>query len=187
MARMKTYAFAILISLATTPLQAETCPAAPDHTDELSALISAVQGAENERDARLISNDMWTYWADAPDEYSQELLDTGMERRRVADYAGAAKAFDALVDYCPDYAEGYNQRAFINFLREDFNAALPDLERTIDLSPRHVAALAGKALTLAALDRNAEAVLSLRRALALNPWLSERHLLPVLERNEDEL
>ena len=169
------------------PALAETCPAAPDHTDALNGLIEAVQAAPNEMKARQISNDMWQYWADAPDDYAQELLDEGMSRRSSYDYDGALTALDALVAYCPDYAEGYNQRAFVNFLRQEFDAALPDLDQAIALSPRHVAAIAGRALTLVGMERKAEAALTLREALALNPWLSERHLLPALEEGEEEL
>jgi tetratricopeptide (TPR) repeat protein len=110
-----------------------------------------------------------------------------MERREAYDFAAAEAAFDALVDYCPDYAEGYNQRAFVNFLRQDYEAALPDLERALDRSPRHVGALSGLALTLIALQRPGEAAVALRRALDLNPWLSERHLLPGLEALEEDL
>ncbi|SLN37953.1 Tetratricopeptide repeat protein [Roseovarius litorisediminis] len=179
--------YAIFALCLASPTLAETCPEAPDHSEALAALIAAVQNAPNEMEARRISNDMWKFWADAPDSYAQELLDEGMSRRESYDYAGAAKALDALVDYCPDYAEGYNQRAFVNFLRQDYRAALPDLERAIELSPRHIAALTGQALTLAALDRTGEAALVLRAALALNPWLSERHLLTVLEKVEEEL
>ena len=103
------------------------------------------------------------------------------------DYAGALVAFESLVAYCPHYAEGYNQRAFVHFLRQDYKAALPDLERAIELSPNHVAAMTGQALTLVALGRNGEAALALRKALALNPWLSERHMLPSLEAVESVL
>ncbi|MEO3415415.1 hypothetical protein AAFO92_12230 [Roseovarius sp. CAU 1744] len=177
----------ILALMISGPAMAQTCPDAPDHSEALSGLIEAVQAAPNERKARQISNDMWQYWADAPDAYAQELLDEGMSRREAFDYDGAMVALDALVEYCPDYAEGYNQRAFVNFLRQDFAAALPDLDRAIELSPRHVAAIAGRALTLAGMERRAEAALSLREALALNPWLSERHLLPSLEAGEQEL
>ena len=60
---------------------AETCPAAPDHSDSLNALIDQVQRAQNEQDARLISNQMWEFWADAPNEQSQAILDRGMRRR----------------------------------------------------------------------------------------------------------
>ena len=169
------------------PALAQTCPDAPDHSVALNGLIDAVQDAPNEMAARQISNDMWQFWADAPDTYAQELLDEGMNRRQAFDYDGAMVALDALVDYCPGFAEGYNQRAFVNFLRQDFALALPDLDRAIELSPRHIAALAGRALTLVGLERKAEAALSLREALALNPWLSERALLPELEENEQEL
>ncbi len=177
----------ILALMMAGPAAAQTCPDAPDHSEALSGLIEAARSAPNEAAGMQISNDMWQYWADAPDTHAQELLDEGMSRRASYDFDGAMIAFEALIDYCPDYAEGYNQRAFVHFLRQDFAAALPDLDRAIALSPRHVAAIAGKALTLVGLERKAEAALSLREALALNPWLSERHLLPSLEQGEEEL
>lgn len=181
-------AFACLVATCLAgPGLATGCPASPDHAAELSGLIKDARAAQTEGEGRALSDRMWDLWTDAPDAKAQELLDHGMERRGAYDYAGAMEAFDALVAYCPDYAEGYNQRAFIHFLQEGFEAALPDLKRTLDLSPRHVGALSGQALTFHALGRNAEAALSLRAALDLNPWLGERHLLPVLEAAEDEI
>ncbi len=169
------------------PARADTCPDAPDHEAALDRLIGAAQDAPDEAAGRALSDEMWALWAEAPDARAQELLDTAMARRESYDYDGAMDAAEALVAYCPDYAEGYNQRAFIHFLRQDFEAALPDLARTLALQPRHVAARTGQALTLHALGRNGEAALALRRALAQNPWLGERHLLPVLEQDEEEL
>jgi tetratricopeptide (TPR) repeat protein len=176
-----------LALLLSVPAAALACPAPPDHEAALGALFAQVQAAETERDARLLSNEMWELWADAPDAHAQDLLDEGMTRRAAHDLAGAILAFDALIAYCPDYAEGYNQRAFANFIRQDYAAALPDLERALALSPRHTGALTGQAMTLMALDRPGEAAVALRRALALNPWLSERHLLPALEAMETDL
>ncbi|WP_043771920.1 tetratricopeptide repeat protein [Roseivivax isoporae] len=168
---------ATLLALVTaTALRAE-CPPPPDHAAALDALFARVQAAETEMAAREIANEMWAYWADAPDETAQDLLDRGMQARRAFDLLGALDAFDRLVSYCPDYAEGYNQRAFVNFLRQDYATALPDLDAALERAPRHVAALSGKALTLFGLGRDAEARIVLRRALALNPWLSERHML----------
>ena len=100
-----------------------------------------------------------------------------MRARAEYDFLPALEAFDKLTAYCPDYAEGYNQRAFVNFLRQDYEAALVDLDLAIARSPRHIAAIAGKALTLIGLQRDAEAQRVLREALALNPWLSERRYL----------
>ena len=116
------------------------CPPAPDHADALTGLIERVQAAPDERSARIISNEMWELWADAPDQRAQELLDEGMSRREAYDFKGAVVAFDALIAYCPDYAEGYNQRAFVNFIRQDYAAALPDLdELTAAMRAAHAA------------------------------------------------
>jgi len=155
---------------------AQSCPAAPDHDTALDALFGEIAQAENDMDARVISNQMWELWTDAPDEAAQALLDRAMQARSSYDFLGALEALDRLVAYCPDYAEGYNQRAFVNYLREDFAAALVDLNLTLERSPRHVGALSGKALSLLALGRTDEAREALAAALALNPWLSERHL-----------
>lgn len=143
----------------------------------MDMLLAEVQAAPTEGDARPISNRMWEQWTKAPDDHAQELLDEGMQRRGVFDLAGAIIAFDALVLYCPDYAEGYNQRAYANFIRGDYAAAIPDLERTIDINPRHVAAIAGLGLTLISLGRVGEGQDAIREALTLNPWLSERQFL----------
>ena len=167
---------AILLALLTSPALAE-CPAAPDRTEELMGLFAEVRAAETERAATQINNRMWEVYADAPDEAAQEILDAGMRRRASYDFAGAIAEFDRLVAYCPDYWEGYNQRAFVHFIRQDYDAALTDLEQTIALQPNHMGAQAGLALTLMGLGREAEGQAALRAALQIHPWLPERHLL----------
>lgn len=168
-------AFAAQMFAASVAL-AQNCPSAPDHAASLENLITDIQAAQTESDARLIANQMWEFWADAPNEQAQAILDRGMTKRSAYDFAGALGDFDRLVEYCPDYAEGYNQRAFVNFLRHDFAAALVDLDRALDLSPRHIAAMSGKALSLMALGQMDEARAVLAAALELNPWLPERSL-----------
>jgi len=171
------------------PALADTCPPPPDHSEPLADLMAQVQAATTEAEAREIGNRMWGYWADAPDDRAQAILDRGMTRRAGYDFLGAIREFDALITYCPDYAEGYNQRAFVHYLRQDFTAALADLDRALTRAPDHIAALSGKALSLFALGRTEAARDTLARALALNPWLPERSLAapgaPLAPRGED--
>lgn len=175
-AGMKHAILALTLSCAPAFVAAE-CPPVKDQTERLDRLISALKLAPNETAAQLISNEMWDIWDDAPDETAQRLLDDGLARRAGADFDGALKAFEQLILYCPNYAEGYNQRAFIRFIQQDYAPALIDLDRTIALSPKHVGAISGKALTLIGLKRDEEAQTVLRQALALNPWLKERRFL----------
>ena len=168
--------FLILSALAAGPAFSD-CPPAPDIAADEARILAEVQDAPNEAAARLLTNQLWELWAKAPDEAAQELLDRGMTARASYDFLNAIDAFDRLVAYCPDYAEGYNQRAFVNFLREDFSAALEDLELALERRPSHVAAMSGKALSLMGLGRHDEAQETLREAVGLNPWLPERGLL----------
>lgn len=173
---MKHLALALCLGPIASLALAE-CPAPRDQSARLDGLIAAIKLAPNPRAAQLISNEMWDVWDDAPDDAAQKMLDDGLARRASRDFDGALRAFELLIDYCPDYAEGYNQRAFIRFIRQDYEPALRDLERAIALSPKHIAAISGKALTLIGLKRDAEAQVVLREALALNPWLKERRFL----------
>lgn len=158
-------------------LAAAECPEPDDISDALSQLIADAQTAPNLSAGEAASNQMWELWLKAPDDAAQEVLDQGMRKRRNFDYIGAISDFDKLVEYCPDYAEGYNQRAFAHFLSENFDAALTDLDAALKLSPRHVGAQSGRALTLMNLGRLGEARLQMLAAVENNPWLSERALL----------
>ena len=152
------------------------CPEAPDHDAALDALIEDVKLATNADQAREISSQMWELWTDAPDEVAQALLDRGMTALENFNFLEAKQTFDRLVDYCPDYAEGYNQRAYVNYLSQNYSQAILDLNLALERAPRHIGALSGKSLSLLALKRIDEARIALQKALELNPWLSERRL-----------
>ena len=57
----------------------------------------------------------------------------------------AQKLLDRVVALAPDYAEGFNQRAYFHFVRNNFDAAVGDLRRVLALDPNHYKALEGLA------------------------------------------
>ena len=169
--------FALLITCLALPAMAQACPAVPVRSAEKAELYAGLLTAKNEMGAAPYNAGLWEIWLDAPDEIAQAMLNEGMALRRVYDFLGSVAVLNDLVDYCPDYAEGYNQRAFAYFLARDFEASLADLDRTLVIDPRHIGALSGKGLTLIELGRNKEAQVVLKEAVALHPWLSERFLI----------
>lgn len=166
-----------LLCLIACPVFADDCPPVPDHTDQIGALLADLAVAANRAEADMITQDLWALWTDAPDAQAQAMLDQGMQRRAAYDFLGARDVLDGLVAYCPDYAEGYNQRAFASYLRQEFTAALVDIDSALALNPTHIGALSGKALTLMGLGQIDKAQSVLREAVALNPWLRERAFL----------
>jgi len=167
----------MILLLLLPGLAAADCGPGRDKTPELQVLVDKARAASSEAAGRGVAAEMWMVLLRAPDGTAQEILDGGLARRDVFDWAGALAAFDRLVEYCPNYAEGYNQRAYINFLRGDYAAALPDLDLALAREPLHVGAQSGRALTLMELGRTAEARAQMLEAVDHNPWLSERALL----------
>ncbi|WP_299414850.1 tetratricopeptide repeat protein [uncultured Sulfitobacter sp.] len=167
----------LALALMAGPAFASDCPEPADVSSELESLFTQAQEARDFTEGRAASDAMWEVWLRAPDEAAQAVLDRGMEARNSFNFEGAHRAFTRLIDYCPEYAEGWNQRAYISFLREDYAAALTDLDRALELQPRHVAAQSGRGLTLMNLGRIAEARKQMLAAVANNPWLSEAALL----------
>jgi hypothetical protein len=98
------------------------------HTELLNLVAKA---PPNETEGRTTS---YGNRGTAPDEIAQEILGQGCHVASPTTLS--ALHFDKLVECCSDYAEGYNQRAFINFIREDYAAAPPDLERASMINHR---------------------------------------------------
>ncbi|MEP3919852.1 tetratricopeptide repeat protein [Ascidiaceihabitans sp.] len=165
------------LALMVGPAWAQDCPDPSDHSAELNGLIAKARAAPDEATGREVSSSMWQVWLRAPNEQAQEVLDRGMRQRDVYDFVGAFKEFDTLATYCPTYAEGFNQRAYVQFLQGAFAGALKDLDLALAINPNHVAAQSGRALTLMQLGRIPEARTQMLAALKNNPWLSERALV----------
>ncbi|WP_299370733.1 hypothetical protein [uncultured Tateyamaria sp.] len=167
----------LLLACLAGPALADTCPAVQDNRAALTELRDQIRAAPSQLAAEPLSAQMWEIWLTAPDAPAQEMLDKGLRQRNNGDYAGAFASFDRLIAYCPDYAEGFNQRAFTSFLRADYLSALRDLDAALELLPDHVGAQSGRALTLMNIGRAQDARAQMLDALANNPWLSERALI----------
>jgi len=57
----------------------------------------------------------------------------------------ALKLLDAVVKLRPDYVEGWNRRATLYYLKNDYAHSLEDIEQVLVREPRHFGALAGSA------------------------------------------
>jgi len=175
---MKLYfAFALAMVPVFASQALADCPEDPTVSEALVGIVDDMRDAPDQGSAQRLAGQMWEIWLDAPDELAQAMLDEGLAQLRYGDYDASRASLSELIEYCPAYAEGYNQRAYAAFLSGDYAAALIDLDVAIDLQPVHLGALTGKARTLIELGENTDAQIVLRQALDINPWLAERNLL----------
>ncbi|SOE16308.1 hypothetical protein SAMN05877838_1170 [Hoeflea halophila] len=146
---------------------------------ERERLFKALKTARSEREGRLAENAIWNWWLDqAPTAKVRDAIDHGMERREAYDFEAAEAAFDMVVDQAPNYAEGWNQRAFVRFLRDNIDGSLSDLEKAVELDPDHFGAWSGMYHVLTRMGRPQVAASALSRAVTIHPWIKERGLLP---------
>ena len=169
-------ALAAVLTILALGAQAD-CPPAPDRADARAELHTRLLQSRSETEANRIADQLWQIWLEAPDAQAQELLDTGMSQREGYALAESEATLDALIAYCPDYSEGYNQRAFTRFLRADHDGSLADLDKVLAADPYHFGALSGRALNLMQQGRAQLAQQALRDAVKVHPWLKERHMI----------
>lgn len=145
--------------------------------EKVQRLYIELKQSKTESAARVIENRIWQNWVIGPNTEATNLLAKAMERRRAYDFAGSLEILNKVIEKTPDWAEGWNQRAFVHFLREEFDKSLEDADRAIELEPNHFGALAGKAQILMSQGRTKLGQKALRRAIKLHPFLKERALL----------
>ncbi|HXG12943.1 MAG TPA: tetratricopeptide repeat protein [Gemmataceae bacterium] len=135
--------------------------------DSNAALAARLR--DEDRQVRQMANDaLWSVWFRGGSEaHSAEL-------QRLLGLRSPAKALaglDALIRKAPDFAEAYNQRAIIYFRMKEFEKAVADCEKVLQLNPYHYGALSGMGQAHLNLRRPQEALKVFRRAFEINPNL----------------
>lgn len=147
--------------------------------EHATKLFRDLANAMTQMEGRQAEDELWKYWFDqSPSTQIRSFLDKGIERREAYDFEAAEIHLDKVVADAPDYSEGYNQRAFVRFLRENFEGAQVDLEKALELEPRHFGAMSGLFHILRIQNRQQAALGLLQQAVTIHPWLKERSALP---------
>ena len=162
-------------------LPAHACRVIVDVSGEKDAMLERLSAATDYSASRRAADAIWTYWQTAPDAQAQEWLDEGLSRIRQADYDKAKSILGSLVEYCPDYAEGYNQLAFAQYLAREYGASAKSLKKAMALEPQHFGAIAGMGLIAHQRGNLGAAKIWIKRALKVHPFLNERVILDIPE------
>lgn len=138
----------------------------------IDELLEKLSAAPSEDAGKGIERTIQNLWLTSGSPSIDLLMRRGLDVLGEGDYDRAYFYFDEVVTFAPAYAEGWHRRAAIHYVREDYAAALRDIEQALRLEPRHFEALAGLGVILEDLGDRKGALDAYRRALSLNPWLS---------------
>jgi tetratricopeptide (TPR) repeat protein len=137
----------------------------------LDALFADLARSKTEAEGRALDGAIQMVWMQSGSPSIDILMARGLDAFNEKDYDRALFYFDEVVLLDPGFAEGWNKRAAVHYLKDDYSAALKDLEQVLRLEPRHFLAMGGLALMLRDLGDKKGALEVFRRALEVDPWL----------------
>src|SRR5688572_11055227 len=98
----------------------------PDEADALAIL----RGDDPAAAARA-ADALWLLWLTAGDADVDALLRDGIAAMQRRDYAAAEDIFSRIIARAPDFAEGWNRRATVRYLAENYQGAIADCRETL--------------------------------------------------------
>ncbi|POF31050.1 tetratricopeptide repeat protein [Roseibium marinum] len=137
----------------------------------LEQLYSDLAEAKSPKSAERIAREIQMIWMASGSDTVDVLMSRAGKAIQSEDPALALDFLDVVVILKPSYAEGWNRRATVHYMREDFGKSLVDIERTLALEPRHWGALSGLAIIQRRLGFEDDALDTFRKALDVNPGL----------------
>ncbi len=138
---------------------------------DLDMWFERLAAAGDETDARLAEGHIQQIWLKSGSDTVDLLMNWAMQAMNDKDYPLALDLLDNVTVMRPNYVEGWNKRATVYYMIDDYGLALSDIRRALALEPRHFGALSGLGLIMRDLDRDQEALDVFRRALDIDPFL----------------
>src|ERR1700729_319607 len=139
----------------------------------LDFLFGALKAAPDEASARHVEARIWALWMQTPSDTAALLMMRAKAAMDAQQMDVALKLLDAVIKLRPDYVEGWNRRATLYYLQNDYTHSLEDIEQVLIREPRHFGALAGLGMIMQDIGDEKRALDAFRKALAVNPYLDK--------------
>ena len=137
----------------------------------LAPLFERLNATTDAADAQKIMASIHALWLVSGNDEVDRMMGAGFGALSNGVPWDALRSFDLVVYRAPDFAEAYNMRASAHFFMGNHPAAMKDVERALELEPRHFGALMGLGTVHLTTKNEAAALAAFERALAINPHL----------------
>jgi tetratricopeptide (TPR) repeat protein len=114
---------------------------------------------------------LWRTWCRSGAAEADRIFRAGVDAMQQGKLAEAETEFTRVIKMIPEFAEGWNKRATVRYMRKDFAGSIADCQGTLARNPHHFGALSGQGLCHMSLAEYREAAVCFRRALEIHPHL----------------
>ena len=138
----------------------------------LDRLFASLHQASDEQAAKAVEQKIWELWSRFDSPTAEVLLGQAVVAMSAAENAASLEILDRVVASYPTYAEAWNKRAALHFGLGNYEASLRDIDKVLDLEPRHFGALAGRGMIYQSQKNWTAALNAYREALRMNPSMT---------------
>jgi tetratricopeptide (TPR) repeat protein len=138
----------------------------------LDDLFLALKAAPREAASAPIEAQIWTLWTLSGIDDIDRLMALGVGAMAIRDFSTANAVFTTIVEKAPNFAEGWNKRATLYYLMGAMKDSAKDVEKTLQLEPRHFGALSGLGLIRLAEENEKAALKAFERGIAVHPHMA---------------
>lgn len=139
----------------------------------LDRLYRRLRGASSSQAARPIASAIEQVWLTSGDDNIDFIMQNAILAMEQEDFVVAEELLDRVIELQPRYAEGWNKRAMVHFMKKEFEKALVKLRQTLALDSKHFQALHGLALVMQEIGDHRCALQAFRVLLYNHPQFSE--------------
>lgn len=140
-------------------------------SETLDRLFAKLHQEDDGERAKTIEQGIWKIWMTDDSPTAEVLLQQGTRAMNDGAPEQSLTIFNRLIGAYPDFAEAWNKRATLYFLMKKYPESLADIEKVLDLEPRHFGALSGRGMIYQRQKNYAAALDAYRDALAVNPTM----------------
>ena len=144
-----------------------------ERAKNLDFLFGALKVAPDEASARHVEARIWAIWTQTPSDTAALLMLRARAAMEAQQMDVALKLLDAVVKLRPDYVEGWNRRATLFYMQNDYARSLADIAQVLAREPRHFGALAGLGMIMQDLGDDKRALEVFRKALVIDPHMEK--------------
>ena len=142
-----------------------------DPEEVLDRLFAQLRAADGKETAAVLESAIQAMWLRSGSPTADVLMKQAAAAAEAKSFGQALAILDSVVELYPDFAEGWNRRATVHFLRGDYTSSLADIQQVLALEPRHYGALSGLGAIEKERGNGRAALRALRRARTVNPTL----------------
>jgi tetratricopeptide (TPR) repeat protein len=135
----------------------------------LDDLFTALRRQRDPDQAKMIAEQIRVELADSGSATVNLLMQWATKAVAEKRNAAALDFFDQVIALKPDYVEGWNQRATLNYAMGDYARSMEDINQVLRIEPRHFGALAGMAAILTETGKDQLALKAWERFLEVYP------------------